>query len=245
MHPVARRCNRRGLAKPDHRGNIQGNGWRLRRSGHAEFSLPRGAAVPPSSFINLPFTSQRSLLWYFLGLQESTVPSPSRPPPSFYLRGLAKYDIMLQGIPFRLFLGGFGAGRLRPAARSDRWITWWKVCGRAAKTPVTAGLFSPLLGESAFGDNVDNRFWGGQNRPFGGEAPHCLPEAAVQPGRRAAKIRAQARQNAVFPKISPAHPRLFHRPKSQKAQARQKVLGLSTLSTAPTATTDILYSASS
>lgn len=165
--------------------------------------------------------------------------------PSFYLRGLAKYDIMLQGIPFRLFWGGFGAGRLRPAARSDRWITWWKVCGRAAKTPVTAGLFSPLLGESAFGDNVDNRFWGGQNRPFGGEVPHCLPEAAVQPGRRAAKIRAQARQNAVFPKISPAHPRLFHRPKSPKAQACQKVLGLSTLSTAPTATTDILYSASS
>ena len=51
-----------------------------------EFSLPRGAAVPPSSFINLTFTSQRSLLWYFLGLQESTVlpvssPSPPRLPP--------------------------------------------------------------------------------------------------------------------------------------------------------------------
>ena len=38
-----------------------------------------GAAVPPSSFISLTFTSQRSLLWYFLGLQESTVP----PRPSF------------------------------------------------------------------------------------------------------------------------------------------------------------------
>ena len=34
---VARRCNRRGLAKPGHRGNIQGDGWRLRRSGHANF----------------------------------------------------------------------------------------------------------------------------------------------------------------------------------------------------------------
>ena len=32
-----------GLAKPDRRGNIQVDGWRLRRSGHAEFSLPRGA----------------------------------------------------------------------------------------------------------------------------------------------------------------------------------------------------------
>ena len=41
--PVARRCNRRGRAQHGHRGNIQGDGWRLRRSGHAEFSLPRGA----------------------------------------------------------------------------------------------------------------------------------------------------------------------------------------------------------
>ena len=40
-----------------------------------------GAAVPPSSFISLTFTSQRSLLWYFLGLQESTV--PLRPFPVF------------------------------------------------------------------------------------------------------------------------------------------------------------------
>ena len=31
-----------GRAQHDRRGNIQGNGWRLRRSGHAEFSLPRG-----------------------------------------------------------------------------------------------------------------------------------------------------------------------------------------------------------
>ena len=28
-------------AQRDRRGNIQGDGWRLRRSGHAEFSLPR------------------------------------------------------------------------------------------------------------------------------------------------------------------------------------------------------------
>ena len=43
--------NRRWLAKLGHRENIQGDGWRLRRSGHAEFSLPRGhsAAVLPSN----------------------------------------------------------------------------------------------------------------------------------------------------------------------------------------------------
>ena len=34
-----------GLAKPDRRGNIQVDGWRLRRSGHAEFSLPRGSSA--------------------------------------------------------------------------------------------------------------------------------------------------------------------------------------------------------
>ena len=39
-----------------------------------EFSLPRGRVTRATpSFINLTFTSQHSLLWYFLGLQESTV----------------------------------------------------------------------------------------------------------------------------------------------------------------------------
>ena len=137
-------------------------------TGHARSQLFR----LPTSFNQL---SRRNAAFFGTFLGSKKVPYPPRPlpvlRPSFYLRGLAKYDIMLQGIPFRLFWGGFGAGRLRPAARSDRWITWWKVCGRAAKTPVTAGLFSPLLGESAFGDNVDNRFWGGQNRPFWGEVP--------------------------------------------------------------------------
>ena len=42
--------------------------------------------MPPPILIQLTFTSQRSLLWYFLGLQESTVlpvssPSPPRLPP--------------------------------------------------------------------------------------------------------------------------------------------------------------------
>ena len=67
--PVARRCNRRGLAQPDHRGNIQGDGWRLRRSGHAEFSLPRGWGGrwpgPLPVFIQLTFTP-KPVLWYFL-----------------------------------------------------------------------------------------------------------------------------------------------------------------------------------
>ena len=35
-----------GRAQHGHRGNIQGHGWRLRRSGHAEFSLPRGTQAP-------------------------------------------------------------------------------------------------------------------------------------------------------------------------------------------------------
>ena len=34
------------------RGNIQGNGWRLRRSGHAEFSLPRGRGGSAASHFN-------------------------------------------------------------------------------------------------------------------------------------------------------------------------------------------------
>ncbi len=34
-----------GLAKPDQRGNIQGDGWRLRRSGHANFPCHGGDAA--------------------------------------------------------------------------------------------------------------------------------------------------------------------------------------------------------
>ena len=41
-----------GLAKPDRRGNIQVDGWRLRRSGHAEFSLPRGRGGSAASHFN-------------------------------------------------------------------------------------------------------------------------------------------------------------------------------------------------
>ena len=42
MPPWHADFNRRGLAKPDHRGNIQGDGWRLRRSGHANFPCHGG-----------------------------------------------------------------------------------------------------------------------------------------------------------------------------------------------------------
>ena len=81
--PVARRCNRRGLAKPDQGGKQETNGGKLAfiRAVQAFTCHGGGAAVPPSSFISLTFTSQRSLLWYFLGLQESTV--PLRPFPVF------------------------------------------------------------------------------------------------------------------------------------------------------------------
>ena len=68
--------NRRGLAKPDHRGKMKNRpGGVYSRPSDSSFSLPRGhkTSVPPSSFINLTFTSQRSLLWYFLGLQERIV----------------------------------------------------------------------------------------------------------------------------------------------------------------------------
>ena len=59
----------------------------LLSSGRFRLSPATGTYLqaPPSSFINLTFTSQRSLLWYFLGLQESTVlpvSSPSPPAPS-------------------------------------------------------------------------------------------------------------------------------------------------------------------
>ena len=77
--PVARRCNRRGLAKPDQGGKQETNGGKLAfiRAFPAFTCHGGGAAVPPFSFISLTFTSQRSLLWYFLGLQESTVPPSS------------------------------------------------------------------------------------------------------------------------------------------------------------------------
>ena len=72
MPPWHADFNRRGLAKPDHRGNIQGNGWRLRRSGHANFSC-HGAAVPPSILIQSAFTSHTAFFGTFLGSKK--VPS--------------------------------------------------------------------------------------------------------------------------------------------------------------------------
>ena len=80
--PVARRCNRRGRAQHDHRGNIQGDGWRLRRSGHAEFSLPRvHAAMSPFGLTQLTFTSQTGSL-LLSSLKKVTFPPSSLSPPS-------------------------------------------------------------------------------------------------------------------------------------------------------------------
>ena len=59
--PVARRCNRRGLAKPGHRGNIQGDGWRLRRSGHANFPC-HGEYYPAFPLIRFAMLSTFSRL---------------------------------------------------------------------------------------------------------------------------------------------------------------------------------------
>ena len=75
-----------GLAKPDPGGNIQGDGWRLRRSGHAEFSLPRGWGGrwpgPLPVFIQLTFTP-KPVLWYFLDSRKYRPPSsPPRQSPS-------------------------------------------------------------------------------------------------------------------------------------------------------------------
>ena len=84
--PVARRCNRRGacVARPKGK-NEKLPGGACSYPGNLSFSLPRGRGGrwpgPRPVFIQLTFTSPRSLLWYFLGLQESTV--PLRPFPVF------------------------------------------------------------------------------------------------------------------------------------------------------------------
>ena len=67
-----------GLAKPDRRGNIQVDGWRLRRSGHAEFSLPWGSSAA-SHFNSIDFhVTHRFFVTFFP--EESNVP-PSSPSP--------------------------------------------------------------------------------------------------------------------------------------------------------------------
>ena len=54
-----------GLAKPDRRGNIQGDGWRLRRSGHANFPCHGGLFTGPAFQLNpidFHVTTQPSLI---------------------------------------------------------------------------------------------------------------------------------------------------------------------------------------
>ena len=67
--------NRRGLAKPDRRGNIQVDGWRLRRSGHAEFPLPRSSSAA-SHFNSTDFHVTHRFFVSFL-TQERNVPPSS------------------------------------------------------------------------------------------------------------------------------------------------------------------------
>ena len=66
-----------GLAKPDRRGNIQVDGWRLRRSGHENFPC-HGAAVPPPILIQLTFTSHTGSL-LLSSLKKVTSPFVPRP----------------------------------------------------------------------------------------------------------------------------------------------------------------------
>ena len=69
-----------GRAQHDRRGNIQGDGWRLRRSGHAEFSLPRGSPPSPAfQFYSSSFyVTHRFFVTFFT--EESNVPLvPSSP----------------------------------------------------------------------------------------------------------------------------------------------------------------------
>ena len=87
--PVARRCNRRGLAKPDHRGKMKNRpGGVYSRPSDSSFSLPRGrvwrvgrVARATPSFIQSTFSSHTgSLLLSSL----KKVTSPSSPlVPSF------------------------------------------------------------------------------------------------------------------------------------------------------------------
>ena len=62
------------------RGNIQGNGWRLRRSGHANFPCHGGrVARATPSFIQAAFTSHTGSL-LLSSLKKVTFPSFLRPP---------------------------------------------------------------------------------------------------------------------------------------------------------------------
>ena len=62
-----------GLAKPDHRGKRQKRaGGACSRPSDSSFSLPRGAAVPPSIFINLTFASHAAFFDSFLGSKKES-----------------------------------------------------------------------------------------------------------------------------------------------------------------------------
>ena len=54
--------------------NEESPGWSLLRTERFKFFPATGGGRATPSLIQSTFTSQRSFLWYFLGLQESTVP---------------------------------------------------------------------------------------------------------------------------------------------------------------------------
>ena len=67
--PVARRCNRRGLAKPDQGGKQETNGGKLAFIRAVQAFTCHGcgwAAVLPSSFISAAFASTTQVLCFFL-----------------------------------------------------------------------------------------------------------------------------------------------------------------------------------
>ena len=67
-----------GRAQHDRRGNIQGDGWRLRRSGHAEFSLPRGSPPSPAfQFYSSSFYVTHRFFVTFFTEESNVLPAPS------------------------------------------------------------------------------------------------------------------------------------------------------------------------
>ena len=79
--PVARRCNRRGLAKPDHRGKMKNRpGGVYSRPSDSSFSLPRGrGGSAASQFNSIDFhVTHRFFVTFFA--EESNVPFFPSPP---------------------------------------------------------------------------------------------------------------------------------------------------------------------
>ena len=92
--PVARRCNRRGLAKPDHRGKRQKRaGGACSRPSGSSFSLPRGPSPTLfSSFIQSTFTSHTGSLLLSSLKKVTFLSYPSSPSPPILKERIITYD---------------------------------------------------------------------------------------------------------------------------------------------------------